>query len=140
MKKIIVFLTLSLLFNIIVFAKNYDEYRYKNIVVTLNAKGNIFTVKGFLYEIKKAKEKVFFERENSHTQINSKDSYNMFSTSKNIIKTNTSSYGFSEGEKSIDTNKFLTREVDKQYLIIRHKKSEYMVDVDDIICIEIKKW
>jgi len=39
-----------------------------------------------------------------------------------------------------DRSKTLIREVDKQYLIIRHKQSEYMIDSDNVICIEVKKW
>lgn len=49
---------------------------------------------------------------------------------------------FYESENFYDEkkNKLLIREIDKQYLIIRYKRNEYMIDIDNIIYIKVKKW
>ena len=88
-------------------AQNYDEYKYRNVVVTVKAGNSILSIKGILYDVIKQKKKVFYENETFYNE--KRDSS-------------------------------LTREVDKQYLIIRYKRSEYMIDVDNVICVEVKKW
>ena len=105
-----------------ILAQNYDEYKYKNIVVTIKAGDTFLMVEGLLYDVRSQREKVFYENEDSNSRVD--------------FVRNSRSQGWAD----IKGKSSLVREVDKQYLIIRHKRSEFMIDIKNVICIEIKKW